>query len=170
MGTAPAWITIRVWREFPEAIFVNTHAASNWKTEYKWKFTRSLLCHTKNKDQISFKDKKNCRRESMRQSAKWESESELRVINITWNKKIAEVPYENKTRFAFMGFFVCLFSMELYTLGLFYCLLLLAKNLYTKNGPSHNTSDTCIHWLSNDIPEDAQIKTLSTLFDKTWWK
>lgn len=31
IGTAPAWITIRVWREFPEAIFVNTQADSNYK-------------------------------------------------------------------------------------------------------------------------------------------
>lgn len=31
MGTAPAWITIRVWREFPEAIFVSTQADSNYK-------------------------------------------------------------------------------------------------------------------------------------------
>ena len=31
IGTAPAWITIRVWREFPEAIFVSTQADSNYK-------------------------------------------------------------------------------------------------------------------------------------------
>lgn len=29
MGTAPAWITTRVWWDVPEAMFVKTHAASN---------------------------------------------------------------------------------------------------------------------------------------------
>lgn len=32
MGTAPAWITTRVWWDVPDAMLVNTHAASNWKT------------------------------------------------------------------------------------------------------------------------------------------
>lgn len=31
MGTAPAWITTRVWWDVPEAMLVNTHAASNWQ-------------------------------------------------------------------------------------------------------------------------------------------
>lgn len=40
--------------------------------------------------------------------------------------------------------------------GLLYFLSLLAKNQYTKNESSHKTPDTCIHWISNDIPEDAR--------------
>lgn len=30
MGTAPAWITTRVWWDVPDAMLVNTHAASNY--------------------------------------------------------------------------------------------------------------------------------------------
>lgn len=30
MGTAPAWITTRVWWDVPDAMLVSTHAASNW--------------------------------------------------------------------------------------------------------------------------------------------
>lgn len=30
IGTAPAWMTTRVWWDVPEAMLVNTHAASNY--------------------------------------------------------------------------------------------------------------------------------------------
>lgn len=41
MGTAPASMTIRVWCDVPLAIFVNAHAASNWK----FYFSLSLFIH-----------------------------------------------------------------------------------------------------------------------------
>lgn len=59
IGTAPAWITIRVWREFPEAIFVSTQADSNYKDKNNFiilvEFNRLFTYNNK-----VFLKKKNC--------------------------------------------------------------------------------------------------------------
>ena len=58
IGTAPAWITIRVWREFPEAIFVSTQADSNYKDKNNFiilvEFNRLFTYNNK----VFFKKKK----------------------------------------------------------------------------------------------------------------
>lgn len=70
IGTAPAWITIRVWREFPEAIFVSTQADSNYKdknnfiilVEFNRLFTyNNKVFFKKNKTPVLYAWRKNLR-------------------------------------------------------------------------------------------------------------
>ena len=68
IGTAPAWITIRVWREFPEAIFVSTQADSNYKDKNNFiilvefnRFTYNNKVFLKKKKNVFYAWKKNLR-------------------------------------------------------------------------------------------------------------
>ena len=59
IGTAPAWITIRVWREFPEAIFVSTQADSNYKDKNNFIILVEFNRFTYN-NKVFLKKKKEC--------------------------------------------------------------------------------------------------------------